>query len=80
MLHGGSGGWFIGYFISDVHQKTLSKTLQVRFYVFEGTTCHKLLLSYAASERPRNNRIQSAQQILNIFTFGFHIHNKEHHL
>ena len=51
MLHGGSGGQFIGYFVGAVHQKTLSKTLQVRFYVFEGTTCPKLLLSYAASER-----------------------------
>ena len=42
---------FIGYFIIDVHLKTLSKTMQVIFYVFEDATSPPILLSYAASER-----------------------------
>ena len=60
VLHPTSHSWsshdkkpqpFIGYFIIDVHHKTLSKTMQVRFYVFEDTTSPPLLLSYEASER-----------------------------
>ena len=35
----------------DVHNKTLPKTLQVRFYVFEDTTCPKILPSCTASVR-----------------------------
>ena len=42
---------FIGYFIKDVHHKTLPKTMQVRFYVFEDTTSPPIPLSYPASER-----------------------------
>ena len=42
---------FIEYFIVDTHHKTLTKTLQARFYVFEDTISPKILLYYAASER-----------------------------
>ena len=50
-LHDNKPQPFIGYFIIDVHHKTLSKTMQVRFYMFEDTTSPPILLSYAASER-----------------------------
>ena len=42
---------FIGYFITDVQHKTLPKTMQVRFEVFEDITSPPILLSYPASER-----------------------------
>ena len=42
---------FIGYFIIDVHNKTLPKTMEVRFYIFEDTISPPILLSYPASER-----------------------------
>ena len=60
VLHPTSHSWsshdnkpqpFIGYFIIDIHHETLSKTMQVRLYVFEDTTSPPILLSYAASER-----------------------------
>ena len=41
----------IGYFITYVHHRTLHKTMQVRFYVFEDTNNPPILLSYPASER-----------------------------
>ena len=50
-LHDSKPQQFIGYFIVDIHQNTLLKVLQVRFYVFEDTTCSKILLSYATSVR-----------------------------
>ena len=42
---------FMGYFITNIHHKTISKTLPVRFYVFQDTTNPPILLSYSASER-----------------------------
>ena len=42
---------FLGYFIINIHHKTISKTLPVRFYVFQDTTNPPILLSYSASER-----------------------------
>ena len=42
---------FLGYFIINIHHKTISKTLPVRFYVFQDTASPPLLLSYSASER-----------------------------
>ena len=42
---------FLGYFITNIHHKTISKTLPVRFYVFQDTTNPPILLSYSASER-----------------------------
>ena len=41
---------FLGYFIINIHHKTISKTLPVRFYVFQDTS-PPILLSYSASER-----------------------------
>ena len=41
----------MGYFITNIHHKTISKTLPVRFYVFQDTTNPPILLSYSASER-----------------------------
>ena len=42
---------FLGYFIADIHHKTIPEVLPIRFYVFKDTTSPKILLSYAASER-----------------------------
>ena len=42
---------FWGYFITNIHHKTNSKTLPVRFYIFQDTTNPLILLSYSASER-----------------------------
>ena len=42
---------FLGFFIADIHHKTTSDVLPVRFYVFKDTTSPKILLSYAASEK-----------------------------
>ena len=42
---------FLGYFIINIHHKTISKTLPFRFYVFQDTTNPPILLSYSASER-----------------------------
>ena len=42
---------FLGYFIADIHHKTMPEVLPIRFYVFKDTTNPKILLSYAASER-----------------------------
>ena len=42
---------FLGFFIADIHHKTTADALPVRFYVFKDTTCPKILLSYAASEK-----------------------------
>ena len=42
---------FLGYFSLNIHHKTISKTLPVRFYVFQDTTNPPILLSYSASER-----------------------------
>ena len=42
---------FLGYFIINIHHKTISKTLPVRFYLFQDTTNPPVLLSYSASER-----------------------------
>ena len=42
---------FQGYFIKNIHHRTISKTLPVRFYVFQKTTSPPILLSYPASER-----------------------------
>ena len=41
---------FLGYFITNIHHKTISKTLPVRFYVFQDTTSPPILLSHPASE------------------------------
>ena len=41
----------MGYFITNIHHKTISKTLPVRFYIFQDTTNPPILLSYSASER-----------------------------
>ena len=40
---------FLGYFIADIHHKTIPEVLPIRFYV-KDTTGPKILLSYAASE------------------------------
>ena len=42
---------FLGYFIINIHHKTISKMLPVRFYIFQDTTNPPILLSYSASER-----------------------------
>ena len=42
---------FLGFFIADIHHKTTSDILLVRFYVFMDTTSPKILLSYAVSEK-----------------------------
>ena len=42
---------FLGYFIANIHHKTIPEVLLIRFYVFKDTTSPKILLSYAASER-----------------------------
>ena len=42
---------FLGYFIADIHHKTMPEVLPIRFYVFNDTTSLTILLSYAASER-----------------------------
>ena len=42
---------FSGYFIADIHHKTMPEVPPIRFYVFKDTTSPKILLSYAASER-----------------------------
>ena len=41
---------FLRYFIINLHHKTISKTLPVRFYIFQDTTNPPILLSYSASE------------------------------
>ena len=41
---------FLGYFITNIHHKAISKTLPVRFYVFQDSTNPLILLSYSASE------------------------------
>ena len=42
---------FLGYFIINIHHKTISKTLPVRFYIFQDTNSPPILLSYPPSER-----------------------------
>ena len=42
---------FLGYFITNIHHKTISKSLPVRLYIFQDTTNPLILLSYSASER-----------------------------
>ena len=42
---------FSGYFIADIHHKTIPEVLPIRFYVFNDITSPKILLSYVASER-----------------------------
>ena len=42
---------FLGFFITDIHHKTTTDVLPVRFYVFKDTTSPKILFSYAASEK-----------------------------
>ena len=42
---------FLGFFIADIHHKTTSDVLPVRFYVFKDTTSPEILLSYASSEK-----------------------------
>ena len=42
---------FLGYFIADIHHKTMPEVLPITFYVFNDTTSLKILLSYAASEK-----------------------------
>ena len=42
---------FFGNYIINIHHKTLSKILPVRFYIFQDTTNPPILLSYPAFER-----------------------------
>ena len=71
-VHDETSQQFLGYFIADIHHKTIPDMLPIRFYVFKDTTSPKILLSYAASERLGIVKFQIPNEALDCFRHHQH--------